>query len=101
LVKLGTARADSTECRLLGKFVLPTEFTLGKKITFTVMKESLLFQNVDGLFLAVDTNPNTLLATQIMKSHTSNQVQEGKNIKGCQLRIVQASSNSSKNFKAK
>jgi hypothetical protein len=76
-------------------------FTLEKAISFTVMKESLLFQNIEGLFMAVDSNPNTLLATQIIKTHVTSLVEEGKKINSCSLNITQASTASSRNFKSK
>lgn len=65
------------------------------------MKESILFQNVEGFLMAVESNPNTLLATQIIKTHVSSLMQEGKEIKGCLLNLSQASTAPSRNFKSK
>lgn len=51
--------------------------------------------------MAVESNPNTLLATQIIKTHVSSLMQEGKEIKGCLLNLSQASTAPSRNFKSK
>lgn len=61
-MKVANSKSDSTECKLLGSFVVPDTFTQGKPVVFTVLKQSLLFQSTFGEFLAVESDHKALLA---------------------------------------